>query len=110
MVLCVVINTFNRDGLLSLIDDTLKIEYQTTDSVLGIFKTSVKEVEGSVEDIRQARIERKMFSSELVLQGGSLRTFRNLPGCIGGNLRIKVSRQSQLAAQNLVDEIAAANG
>jgi len=96
------------EGLISFTDNTLKIEYQTTDSVLGIFKTSVKEIEVSVGDIRQARIERKMFGSELVLQGGSLRTFRNLPGCTGGNLRIKVSRQSQLAAQNLVDGISAA--
>ena len=96
------------EGLISFTDNTLRIEYQTTDSVLGIFKTSVKEIEVSAGDIRQARIERKMFGSELVLQGGSLRTFRNLPGCTGGNLRIKVSRQSQLAAQNLVDGITAA--
>lgn len=96
------------DGLLSFADGTLKIEHQTTDSVLGLFKTSVKEVEVGVAEIRQARIERKMFGSELVLQGSSLRTFRNLPGCTGGNLHIKISRQSQLAAQNLVDAITAA--
>ena len=96
------------DGLISFADDTLKIEYQTTDSVLGVFKTSVKEIEIAVGDIRQARIERKMFGSELVLQGSSLRTFRNLPGNTGGDLRIKINRQSQLAAQNLVDAITAA--
>lgn len=96
------------DGLISFTDATLKVEYQTTDSVLGLFKTSVKEAEIAVGDIRQARIERKMFGSELVLQGNSLRIFRNLPGSTGGNLRIKISRQSQLAAQNLVDAITAA--
>ena len=96
------------DGLISFADDTLKIEYQTTDSVLGIFKTSVKEVDVSVEDIRQARVERKMFGSELVLQGSSLRIFRNLPGNTGGDLRIKINRQSQLAAQNIVEGITAA--
>jgi len=96
------------DGLISFADDTLKVEYQTTDSVLGLFKTSVKEIEIAVGDIRQARIERKMFGSELVLQGGSLRILRNLPGSTGGNFRIKINRQSQLAAQNLVDGITAA--
>ncbi|PCI77354.1 MAG: hypothetical protein COB20_08370 [SAR86 cluster bacterium] len=96
------------DGLISFADDTLKVEYQTTDSVLGVFKTSVKEIEIALGDIRRARMERKMFGSELVLQGSSLRIFRNLPGSKGGNLRIKISRQSQLAAQNLVDEITAA--
>jgi hypothetical protein len=98
------------DGLLSFANNTLKIEYQTTDSVLGIFKTSVKEIEVSVEDIRQARIERKMFGSELVLQGSSLRIFRNLPGSTGGDLRIKISRLSQLAAQNLIEGITVAKG
>jgi len=93
------------EGLISLIDDTLRVEYQTADSVLGLLKTSLKEVEISVSEIRQARIERKMFGSELVLLGTSMRIFRNLPGATGGNFRIKVSRQSQLAAQNLVDGI-----
>lgn len=93
------------DGLLSFADNMLRVEYQTSDSVLGLFKTSVKEIEITVNDIRQARIERKMFGSELLLQGSSLRIFRNLPGNTGGNLRIKINRQSQLAAQNLVDKI-----
>lgn len=96
------------DGLISFADEKLRIEFQTSDSVLGLFKTSIKEVEIDVENILQAFIERKMFSSELVLQGDSLRTFRNLPGSTGGNLRIKIHRQSQQAAQNLVDEITAA--
>lgn len=95
------------DGLISFADDTLTIEYQTIDSILGVFKTSVKEIEIAVGDIRQARIERKMFGSELVLQGSSLRTFRNLPGNTGGDFRIKINRQSQLAAQNLVEGITA---
>jgi hypothetical protein len=96
------------DGLISFADNKLRVEYQTTDSVLGVFKTSVKEVEVSVEDIRHARIDRKMFGSELVLQGSSLRIFRNMPGNTGGDLRIKINRQSQLAAQNLIEGITAA--
>ena len=49
-----------------------------------------------------------MFGSELVLQGSSLRIFRNMPGSTGGDLRIKINRQSQLAAQNLIEGITAA--
>jgi hypothetical protein len=94
----------------SFANNTLKIEYQTTDSVLGIFKTSVKQIKFSVEHIRQARIEHKMFSSELVLQGSSLRTFRNLSGSTEGDFSIKINRQSQLAAPNLIEGITAAKG
>ena len=98
------------DGLISFADNKLRVEYQTTDSVLGVFKTSVKEVEVSVEDIRHARIDRKMFGSELVLQGNSLRIFRNMSGSTEGDFSIKNNRQSQLAAPNLVAGITAAKG
>jgi len=100
------------DGLITFADDMLTIEYQTADALLGLLKSSIKEIQIEVGDIRQAYIERKMFGSELVLQGSNLRVFRNLPGCRGGNLRIKITRQSQLAAQNLVDDISTslANG
>tara|TARA_B110000196_G_C20926429_1_gene557787 strand:+ start:396 stop:605 length:210 start_codon:yes stop_codon:yes gene_type:complete len=69
-----------------------------------------------VEHIRQARIERierierKMFGSELVLQGNSLRIFRNMSGSTEGDFSIKNNRQSQLAAPNLVAGITAAKG
>lgn len=96
------------DGLISFEDRILSIEYQTTDSVLGLFKTSVKELEVSVEDIQQAKLERKMFGSELYLQGKNLKIFRSLPSSVGGKVRLKINRQSQVAAQNLVDGIAAA--
>ncbi|GJM13406.1 MAG: hypothetical protein DHS20C12_18090 [Pseudohongiella sp.] len=96
------------DGMLSFSDGALNVEYQTSDSVLGLLKTSLKEIEIPVENIRQARIEQKMFGTELVLQGSSLRAFKHLPGCVGGIFRVKINRQSQLAAQNLVDEINAA--
>ena len=70
--------------------------------MLGIFETSVKQIKFSVEHIRQARIEHKMFGSELVLQGSSLPIFRNLSSGAEGNFSIKINRQSQLAALNLI--------
>jgi len=97
-------------GLLSFANNTLKIECQTTDSVLGIFKTSVKQIKFSVERIHQARIEHKMFGSELVLQGSSIRIFRNLPGSTEGDFSIKINRQSQLTALNLIEGITTAKG
>jgi len=97
-------------GLLSFANNTLKIEYQTTDSVLEIFKTSVKLIKFSVEHLRQARTERKMFGSELVLQGDSLRIFRNLSGSTEEDFSFKINRQSQLAALNLIEEITVAKG
>jgi len=93
------------DGLLFVEEGELVIEHQTTDSVLGILKSGVKETTIELKDIVSAKLEPKFWSSELVLQGRSLKTFRNLPGNTGGILRLKIKKQSHTAALNLVDEI-----
>ena len=63
-----------------------------------------------MEHIGQVRIERKMFGSELVLQGNSLRIFRNVSESTEGDFSIKINRQSQLAALILIEGITAAKG
>ena len=94
------------EGLLFIEEDRLVIEHQTVDAVLGIFKTGIKKTEIHFNEITNVRLEPKFWSSELVLQGRSLRTFRNLPGSSSGILYLKINRQSNTAAINLVDEIA----
>ena len=94
-------------GLVFIEEDKLIIEYQTVDCILGILKTGIKEYSVQLDDVVNAKLEQKFWSSELVLQSRSLRTFRNLPGSASGILRLKISRQSNTAALNLVDEITA---
>lgn len=93
------------EGLLFIEEDRLVIEHQTVDAVLGIFKTGIKKTEIQLGDIASVKLQPNFWSSELVLQGRSLRTFRNLPGSTSGVLCLKINRQSSTAAMNLVDEI-----
>lgn len=93
------------EGLVFVEDDSLTIEYQSMDSVLGLLKTGIKEVKVELEEITSAKLEQKFWSSELVIQGRSLRTFRSLPGSSAGALRLKVSRPSASAAANLVTQL-----
>jgi hypothetical protein len=93
------------EGLVFLQDDSLIIEYQSKDSVLGLLKSSVKEMKVEFDEITNAKLEQKFWSSELVIQGKSLRTFRSLPGSSAGALRLKVSRQSANAATNLIGQL-----
>ena len=93
------------EGLIFIEDDRIVIEHQTMDSVLGIFKTSIKRTEIQLGDIAKVKLQPNFWSSELVIQGRSLRTFRNLPGSSGGSLYLKINRQSNTAALNLVDQI-----
>lgn len=97
----------DTQGMLTLEEDKLMLEYQTMDAMLGIIKTGVKVVEIPLDGIASVRLEQKLWSSELVLQGKNMRVFGNAPGVQRGQLRVKVNRQSLSAANELVAEIRA---
>jgi hypothetical protein len=93
------------EGLIFIEEDRLVIEHESVDSVLGIFKSGIKRAEIKLDDIAKVKLQPKFWSSELVLQGRSLRTFRKLPGNSAGTLYLKINKQSNTAALNLVDQI-----
>ncbi len=92
-------------GLLFIDDDSLVIEHQTIDGVLGMLKTSIKETKIPLREITLAKLEQNLWSSEFVLQTRSPRTLRNIPGRFSGILRLKINRQSNNAASFLLKEI-----
>lgn len=91
-------------GLVSLEDSKLLIEYQTLDSMLGVWKSRVKVVEIPLSDISAIRLERKLWSMDLIVQGRNMRALRNAPGSAGGSLRLKINCQSQTTANRLLQE------
>lgn len=97
----------DTQGMLSIEGDILKLEYQTKDAMIGMIKTSVKLVEIPVSELSSARIDRRFWRAELVLQGKSMRVFSNAPGAQRGQLQLKINRQSTQAANELLDEIRA---
>jgi transposase-like protein len=92
-------------GMISLEEDQLMLEYQTIDAMLGVIKTGVKTVSIPLSGLSSARVEQKLWSAELVLQGKTMRLFGNAPGTKAGQLRVKINRQSLAAANALVEEI-----
>lgn len=92
-------------GMISVEDGHLLIEYQNYDSILGLWKSSIKEIEIPISEIRRARLEQKFWNSELVLQAKSMKSFSRLPGEVTGTFRITVNKESQNAAESLVKEI-----
>lgn len=93
------------DGMITCEDDKLVVEYQSQDSLIGIWQSKVKSVEIPISEITSIRLDRKMWAADLVMQGKRMRVFNNLPGSQGGALRVKINRQSQNAAAKLVQEV-----
>lgn len=92
-------------GLISIEDKKLVLEYQTMDAFLGILKSSIKLVEIPVQDLNNIRLEQRLWNADLVLQGKNMRVFKNTPGSSAGKLRLRVNRPSVRAAARLVQTV-----
>jgi hypothetical protein len=92
-------------GLVYIKDGQLHLEYQTSDSLFGLLKTSIKSVEVNLADISQSCLEHKFWSSELVLRGNSMRVFGSAPGSSSGTLRLKISKEYHNSALNLLNQL-----
>lgn len=92
-------------GLVYVKDGQLNLEYQTSDSVLGLLKGSIKSVQVDSADIIHCSLEHKFWSSELVLQGRSMRVFGSAPGSTSGTLRLQIGKQYHSAALNLLNQL-----
>ena len=94
-------------GLVSIEEDKLIVEYQTVDAMLGVIKTKVKAAEIPIQELTSVRLEQRLWSVDLVAQGKNMRVFKNAPGSKGGKLKLRVNRQSARAAVDLVQDIRA---
>ncbi len=90
------------EGMVSLVDDHLQIEFQTYDALLGLLRTQLKEASIALADIKTIKLQQRFWSSELVIQGRNMKVFKHLPGGGAGKLVLKLNREAQQAALNLV--------
>ena len=93
------------NGLVYIKGQQLHLEYQTSDSVLGLLKTNIKSLEVDLADISHCFLEHKFWTSELILQGNSMRVFGSAPGSASGTLRLKIGKQHHNAALNLLSQL-----
>ena len=89
-------------GMLRFDAGKLVMEYQTIDALFGVVKSSVKVLEIPVANLSSARIDQKLWSADLVLQGKSMGVLSSVPGSNRGQLRVKLNRESVLAAKVLI--------
>src|SRR4051812_16871693 len=94
----------NCDGLLHLEGDRIRLEYEQTDNMFGIWKSGVKEALIPVSALVSAKLTRGCFGgTRIVLQAGSLEAMRDVPGTSQGRVVLKIPRDDREAARILVD-------
>jgi hypothetical protein len=92
------------NGIARLEDDTLVLEYQTKDSILGIIKSDVKIVRIPLLKLSSVRFEKKWFKNFLFISAQSMATLADVPGCEQGTLRLTISKKYRALAEQFSAE------
>lgn len=96
----------NSSGILSLVDQELRIEFQTKDGFVGLVKSDVKKVVIPLTDIMDIRFKKSWFGGgKILLQVGSMELLKDVPNHESGIIRLHVKKQSKESAMNLVAEV-----
>ena len=93
------------EGIVSIERDALSLEIQTKDAIVGIIKSSVREINIPFSELREVLFESRWFSSQLIVRGRKMSVLSKIPGCERGELILKISKKHKVAAQNFVVEI-----
>ena len=88
-------------GLARLEDDTLVLEYQTKDSILGILKSDVKMIRLPLTKLSSIKYEKKWFKGYLIVAAKSMTTLEDVPGNEHGTQRLVISNKYKTMAEQL---------
>lgn len=90
-------------GLVRLSDDSLFFEFQTTDGIVGFFKSATQEIEVPVTDVVTIDLEGR-FRLHLQLQVRRMDLLGKLPND-GGGVKLRIARKHRELADELVSDI-----
>ncbi len=92
------------EGLLNLQGDRLRLEYEWTDKMFGLWKSGIKEASIPVSALVSAELARGWFGcTRIILQAASMEAMRDAPGMSQGRVVLHIPREDREAARNLVD-------
>jgi hypothetical protein len=105
------------EGLLSFDKDSLKIEFSTKDSFIGIIKSDLKLVHIPLNKIANIKYDKGFFGDKLIIVTNSLDVAQKLPGSEGNEIELNIKKKNRddanmfasklnlLIAENRLDEI-----
>lgn len=77
-------------GLMRLTEEGIRLEYQVQDAVIGIIKSSIRELLIPYEEIESIRFHRRWWRRSIEIQTKSLRIPAAIPGQSGSSVTIRV--------------------
>ena len=99
-------SVLQADGLVSLAGGELRLEFQTADKFLGVFKGRVQTLKLPLPSLVAVELQTGWVGKpRLVIQARSLQALAGLPGMAAGRVELVIAPARKAAAAALVDAL-----
>ena len=93
------------DGLLGLDENSLKLDYQTRDSIFGVVKSAIKNIRINYSEILSIEFKKGMFSSKIIITTSTFISDKIFPKAQGNEFILKIKSKHKVMASQLVSLI-----
>jgi hypothetical protein len=89
------------NGLAKVEDKALKLEFQSTDAIIGLVKSELKVKSIPFSSIRKIEFKKGWFSAKMIIQTKSMSDLKDVPGAKSGFLELKIKKAHKHEAVEL---------
>lgn len=82
-------------GMLNFRNDTLILEFESKDALVGAIRSPLREVQIPLSNIKRLEFRKKWFSAEILLFAKSMSVLKSIPGTNSGMLKLKLKRRDR---------------
>lgn len=93
------------EGILSVDGTDLKLEFRTTDVLVGLIKSGVQEVRLPIASIEEMTFRKGVFDCALVIRVAEMRRAANVPNFKQGEILLSIAKKHSQAAAELVASV-----
>lgn len=104
------IHNFNQafmevQGLLSVYEESILLEFERKEEVFGKNKSALKEVRIPYSDLEEMEWKKGFFRSKIILVGKTMRSLNDVPGAEQGRLVMNVKRKDRDDAERVASRV-----
>ena len=92
-------------GLMRMVEAGIRLEYQVHDAVLGVFKSSIREILIPFEEIESIVFRKRWWRRSIEIQTKSLRISAGIPGHSNSVIVVRVHRRDRLKIEQAIAHV-----
>ncbi|MEX2456096.1 MAG: hypothetical protein WD381_02230 [Balneolaceae bacterium] len=92
-------------GLLSVYEESILLEFERKDAVIGVFKSGLKEARIPYSNLEEMEWKKGFFRSKIILTGKTMRSLSEVPGAEQGRLVMNVKRKDREDAERVASRV-----